>query len=220
MASSVIHLAVAKVLEKELKIANKKDYYLGSIAPDIAKQIGKTKQKSHFLYSEKEDVPNIKMFTNKYPNFMEKSFDLGYYIHLFADKLWFDKFLRKLVQSNSVKLMDGTIIYSDQEELSKLIYSDYTNLNITIIEEYNMDLSLFYEAFQIPDTNITEIPKEKLNILIDKMGIIIENSNQDKNYIFDIYLIKEYIHETKERILQELKNYEQENNVSILGDRN
>lgn len=83
-----------------------------------------------------------------------------------------------------------------------------------------MDLSLFYEEFQIPDTNITEIPKEKLNILIDKMGIIIENSNQDKNYIFDIYLIKEYIQETKERILQELKNYEQENNVSIPVDRN
>lgn len=219
MASAVIHLAVAKALEKELKITNRKDYYLGSIAPDIAKQIGRTKKESHFLYNEKEDVPNIKMFTDKYPNFYQKDFDLGYYIHLFADKLWFDKFLRELVQSNSVKLIDGSIIYSTEEELSKLIYSDYTNLNISVIEEYNMDLSLFYEEFQIPNTEITEVPKEKLNILIDKMGIIIENSNKDKNYIFDIYLIKEYIKETKERILQELKNYEQENNVSILVNK-
>lgn len=208
MASAVIHLAVAKVLEPYLKITNKKDYYLGSIAPDIAKQIGETKQKSHFLYNERKDVPNIKMFTDKYPNFYKNDFDLGYYIHLFTDKLWFDKFLNNLVQSNSVKLMDGTILKTTPKELEKLIYSDYTNLNIKVIEEYNMNLSLFYEEFQKPNTTIDEIPINKLNILIDKMGIIIENSKQEKNYIFDIYLVKQFIEETKERILKEIKDYE------------
>ena len=208
MASAVIHLAVAKVLEPYLKINNRKDYYLGSIAPDIAKQIGRTKKESHFLYNEKEDVPNIKMFTDKYPNFYKNDFDLGYYIHLFTDKLWFDKFISNLTQSNSIKLIDGTIIKTTPEELTDLIYSDYTNLNVKVIEEYDMDLSLFYEDFQLPKTNITEIPIEKLDILIDKMGIIIENSKQDKNYIFDIYLIKEFIEKTKERILEELKAYE------------
>ena len=208
MASAIIHLAVAKVLEPYLNIKNRKDYYLGSIAPDIAKQIGRTKQESHFLYDEKEDVPNIKMFTNKYKEFYKKDFDLGYYIHLFTDKLWFDKFLSTLVQSNSIRLIDGTIVNIPPEELQQLIYSDYTNLNIKVIEEYNMDLSLFYEEFQIPNTEITEIPIEKLNILIDKMGIIIENSKQEKYYLFDIYLIKEFIEEAKTRILQEIKDYE------------
>lgn len=208
MASAVIHLAVAKVLEPYLKINNRKDYYLGSIAPDIAKQIGRTKKESHFLYNEKEDVPNIKMFTDKYPNFYKNDFDLGYYIHLFTDKLWFDKFISNLTQSNSIKLIDGTIIKTTPEELTDLIYSDYTNLNVKVIEEYDMDLSLFYEDFQLPKTDITEIPSEKLDILIDRMGIIIENSKQDKNYIFDIYLIKEFIEKTKERILEELKAYE------------
>ena len=206
MASAVIHLAVAKVLEPYLKINNRKDYYLGSIAPDIAKQIGRTKKESHFLYNEKEDVPNIKMFTDKYPNFYKNDFDLGYYIHLFTDKLWFDKFISNLTQSNSIKLIDGTIIKTTPEELTDLIYSDYTNLNVKVIEEYDMDLSLFYEDFQLPKTDITEIPSEKLDILIDKMGIIIENSKQDKNYIFDIYLIKEFIEKTQERILEELFN--------------
>lgn len=210
MASAIIHLAVAKVLRPYLDIKNEKDYYLGAIAPDIAKQIGRTKQESHFLYNEKEDVPNIKMFTDKYPDFYKKDFDLGYYIHLFTDKIWFDKFLRTLIQSDSLRLIDGTIMRCAGDELTKLIYSDYTNLNIKVIEEYDMDLSLFYEDFQIPDTEITEIPKEKLNILLEKMSIIIENSKEEKNYIFDIYLIKEFIEETKERILQELKDYEQQ----------
>lgn len=207
MASAIIHLAVAKVLEPYFNIKNKKDYYLGSIAPDIAKQIGQTKQQSHFLYEEKKDVPNIKMFINKYPNFYKNDFDLGYYIHLFTDKLWFDKFLNTLVQSNSVRLMDGTIIHVEPNQLEKLIYQDYTNINIKIIEEYNMDLSLFYEEFQIPNTTITEIPKEKLNILIDKMSIIIENSKEEKSYIFDIYLIKDFIDKTKEKILNEIRDY-------------
>ena len=207
MASAIIHLAVAKVLEPYFNIENKKDYYLGSIAPDIAKQIGQTKQQSHFLYEEKKDVPNIKMFINKYSNFYKNDFDLGYYIHLFTDKLWFDKFLNTLVQSNSVRLMDGTIIHVEPNQLEKLIYQDYTNINIKIIEEYNMDLSLFYEEFQIPNTTITEIPKEKLNILIDKMSIIIENSKEEKSYIFDIYLIKDFIDKTKERILNEIRDY-------------
>lgn len=210
MASAIIHLAVAKVLRPYLDIKNEKDYYLGAIAPDIAKQIGRTKQESHFLYNEKEDVPNIKMFTDKYKDFYKKEFDLGYYIHLFTDKIWFDKFLRTLIQSDSLRLIDGTIMRCTGDELTKLIYSDYTNLNIKVIEEYDLDLSLFYEDFQIPDTEITEIPKEKLNILLEKMSIIIENSKEEKNYIFDIYLIKEFIEETKIRILQELKDYEQQ----------
>ena len=200
MASAIIHLAVAKVLRPYLDIKNEKDYYLGAIAPDIAKQIGRTKQESHFLYNEKEDVPNIKMFTDKYKDFYKKEFDLGYYIHLFTDKIWFDKFLRTLIQSDSLRLIDGTIMRCTGDELTKLIYSDYTNLNIKVIEEYDLDLSLFYEDFQIPDTEITEIPKEKLNILLEKMSIIIENSKEEKNYIFDIYLIKEFIEETKKRL--------------------
>lgn len=154
-------------------------------------------------------MPNIKMFTNKYPNFYKNDFDLGYYIHLFTDKLWFDKFLNTLVQSNSIRLIDGTIVNVPPEELPQLIYSDYTNLNVKVIEEYNMDLSLFYEEFEKPETTINEVPIEELNILIDKMGVIIENSTNEKNYIFDIYLIKEFIETTKERILKEIKDYEQ-----------
>ena len=207
MASAVIHLAVAKELEKHLNIKNKKDYYLGSIAPDISKQINEPKEKSHFLYNTKTDIPNIELFTTKYQNIKSNDFNLGYYIHLYTDKIWFDKFLEKLIYSNSIKLLDGTIIRTNEEEITKLIYKDYTNLNIKLIDEYTIDLSLFYEDFQIPETTLNEIPIDKLNILIDQMGIIIENSKQEKNYIFDIYLINEFISNCVNQILNELKNY-------------
>ena len=109
MASAIIHLAVAKVLEKHFTITNRKDYYLGAIAPDISKQIGKTKQESHFLYNTKQNVPNIQMFIDKYPNFKKNSFELGYYIHLITDKIWFDKFSIRNISGKSNGKSEKTV---------------------------------------------------------------------------------------------------------------
>lgn len=206
MASTIIHLAVAKELEKNLKINNKYDYYLGSIAPDLSKQIGESKIESHFLKNTyKESVPNIKLFTSKYPNFKDNSFDLGYYVHLYTDKLWFEEFMDEIAFQNSVKLLDGTILeVTDRNEIQQLIYSDYTNINIKLIDEYNLDLSLFYEEFKTPKTKIEEIQVDKLNFLINKMGILIENSKEEKLYTLDIFNIKEFIEKTVKEIEKEL----------------
>lgn len=205
MASAVIHLAIAKKLEKNFSIKNRKDYYLGAIAPDISKQIGRTKHESHFLYNTEDDIPNINMFKNKYENFKDNDFNLGYYLHLVADKLWFEEFFPKISTGNSLKLLDGTIINTTPEQLQKIIYSDYTNINIRLIDEFQMDLSLFYEEFSIPKTQLTEIPIDKLNILIDKMGIIIENSKNDKNYTFDMFEVNNFIDQVADYVLKDLE---------------
>lgn len=207
MASAIIHLAIAKTLEKHFNITNQKDYYLGAIAPDISKQLNQTKQQSHFIDKENNNIPNIEKFINKYPNFINNSFELGYFTHLYTDKIWFSKYLNKIVSGNYIKLLDGTTIQTIEEEIIKIIYQDYTNLNITLLDEYNMDLSLFYEDFVIPKTTINEIPLDKLNILIDKMGIIIQNSKEQKAYTFDKYTIQEFIETTNKEILKKLKDY-------------
>lgn len=207
MASAVIHLAIAKELEKYLQVNNKKDYYLGSISPDISKQIGEDRDISHFIINTKKDIPNITIFVNRYPNFKLNSFNLGYFIHLYTDKLWFQDFLPNIVNNDSLKLLNGTTIRTTEDEIQSMIYSDYTNINIALIENHNMDLSMFYEEFILPKTTLTEIPTEKLDILIDKMGIIIENSKEKKAYTFDINKVEEFINYAVENILLELKNY-------------
>ncbi len=209
MASAIIHLAVAKELERRIgKIEKERDYLLGSIAPDLAKQIGKTKEDSHFIKnSYRADVPNLKLFELKYPNFKKNAFDLGYYTHLFTDKEWFDGYLDHITYDNSIRLLDGTVIASTKEEIQELIYSDYTNLNIKVIEEYDLDLSLFYEPFEEPTTTIEEIPIDKLDILINKMGIIIENSKQEKTYSLDISEIRNFITDTVDKLVKELEKF-------------
>lgn len=207
MASALIHLAVAKEFERRTnRVSNQYDYYLGSIAPDLAKQIGISREDSHFAKnSYKVDVPNLKLFEFKYPNFRNNAYDLGYYIHLFTDKEWIESYLNQITYENSIRLLDGTVIATNKEEVKELMYSDYTNLNVKIIEAYDLDLSLFYEEFKVPDTTIDEIPADKLDILINKMSIIIQNSREEKTYLLDITQMKKFINETVEKLIKELE---------------
>lgn len=207
MASALIHMAIAKVLEDKLNIDNKKDYYLGSIAPDISKQIGLDRNISHFSQNMKNGIPNIGLFVKRYPTFKYDSFTLGYFTHLYADKLWHEDTYSKVLSGDSIKLLDGTVIKSTPKEILELIYSDYTNLNRDLIDTYELDLSLFYEDFKVPDTMLNEIPVDKLDILINKMGIIIENSKNEKQYIIDKYIVNEFIDRCSKEILKEIEKY-------------
>ena len=55
---------------------------------------------------------------------------MGYLIHLYTDKIWFDDFLTNKICNTTIKMLDGTIISGDEEKAKFLIYNDYTNLNI------------------------------------------------------------------------------------------
>ena len=182
MASAVIHLCVAKKVSEHFHI-NNKELLLGSIAPDLSKQIGDDRRISHFLNTPKKDVPNI------------------------TDKIWFDEFISELVNDNVVRLIDDTIIQTSKEEIGHLIYNDYTNLNIDLIDYYKLDLSLFYEDFILPDSNIDEIPLDKLDILLEKMATIIMNSKTKKEYVFDMNKIINFIEYASDKIINKIYEY-------------
>ena len=207
MASSLVHIAIAKKVLEKVEVKDQKDYFLGAIAPDIAKQIGLNRDISHFIINSEVDVPNTNIFIKRYPYFKYNSFDLGYFTHLYADKIWFGEFLPNRVQNCSIKLLDGTIMKTSPQEITQMIYADYTNLNTIIIEKYDLELSLFYEEFRVPKTNITEIPVDQLDILINKMGILIENAKKEKTYLIDMIDIDRFIEDTANEIIEVLKKY-------------
>lgn len=191
MASSVIHLCVANEVNKRLKRDNR-SILIGSIAPDISKQIGETKTKSHFL-TDNTDIPNLNLFLEKYKTYLNDDFVLGYYIHLYTDYIWFKYFLPDFVKKDFIFKKDGKVEYLSNDKKCEYIYSDYTNLNILLIDIYNFDISIFYEEVPSFKNIITEIPMDKLDIIINKAGVIIENSKVNKPYIFDIKDIKKFI---------------------------
>lgn len=205
MASCIIHLAVANEINKKLN-KNKKQILLGSIAPDIAKLIGETKVKSHFLDASKNDsIPMMEVFTNKYRNYINNDFVLGYYIHLYTDYLWFKYFMTEIEEYGMIIKLNGEKVPLNDENFKKFVYNDYTNLNIQIIDKYNLDLKLFYESIPEVPNIIEEIPNDKLKILVDAMGIIIENSHKHKEYLFDMKNIETFIDTSVKFILSEIE---------------
>lgn len=207
MASAVIHICVAKKVNELLK-RNAKEFLLGSIAPDISKQIGQKRSKSHYIYEENSDLPHLEIFLHKYGKTLrENAFDLGYYCHLFTDLLWFGNFIPKYCNNDytRVNYLNGEEKKLTHELIGKLIYNDYTNLNIKLIEDYDLDLSLFYEECPVIESSIEEIPVDQLQVIVDKMGIIIENSKKRDTIIFDNKDINKFIDETANYFINNLR---------------
>lgn len=207
MASAITHLCVAKKVNEILK-RNEKEFFLGNIAPDISKQIGETKIKSHFLTGEGRDIPQLDFFLSQYKESLkDNAFNLGYYCHLFTDMIWFGMFINNYCnfEQTEITYYNGEVKKLDKDKIIKLLYNDYTNLNIKLIDKYNLDLSLFYEDCPIIKSEIKEIPIDKLQIIIDKMGIIVENSKERKNIIFNPESIYRFIDKTADDFIFNLK---------------
>lgn len=205
MASSVIHICIANEINKVLKRDDRK-LLIGTIAPDISKLIGESKYYSHFLDDIDNNIPNLEKFLNKYKCYLDDDFVLGYYIHLYTDYLWFKYFIKKVIMGNYIKELDGNLVKYTKKSFLYYVYNDYSNLNIQLINKYNFPLKIFYE--EIPDIKniINEIPMDKLNLIVDKVGVLIEDASNGKKYLFDIDDIVNFIDDCKVIILKELEN--------------
>ena len=204
MASAIIHMAVAKRVKEKLNLTlNDKELYLGTIAPDISKEIDRPRDETHFA---KDKKINLEYFESKYKEYLNNPFELGYYIHLCVDYLWLDNVVEKILKDTEIKLLTGEVVKLEEKEFDNMIYNDYTNMNILLLEEYNMDLSLFYEEFLYPVIHIEEVPNNLLNLIVNKMGIISANSKLDKTYILDIKMIKEFIEESSNFCIERINN--------------
>lgn len=208
MASSVIHICVANEINKILK-RNSRELLIGTIAPDISKLLGESKLYSHFLDDIDNNIPNINNFLIKYKNYLDDDFVLGYYIHLYTDYLWFKYFITKIIDGNYLKELDGTNIKYNNDTFTYYVYNDYSNLNKQLLDKYNFPLKIFYEEIPYIPNIIKEIPMDKLYLIVNKTGILIEEATNGKRYLFEIEDIINFIDETKEIILKELnKLYE------------
>jgi hypothetical protein len=202
MASAVIHLCVAKEVNKYLKM-DEKEILLGSIAPDISKQVGETKEISHFLdHTNEDDIPNIDRFLAKYRKDLNKPFEMGYFIHLLTDKYWFRDYIYQYIDRYTRDTNKRKITYT---ALKDIIYNDYTNINVDLIDKYGLGLDLFSNEWDLPESSITEIPMDQLDLLIEKMGQIIASSTEEKTFIFDTKDIEIFIDNTVKYIIKDIQ---------------
>ena len=75
-----------------------------------------------------------------------------------------------------------------------------------MIGRYEIDLSLFYLEPVIPKTKIDEIPIKKLNLIIQKMGTIIKNSEKARTVVLDQKNVHKFIESSADEIIDNLKS--------------
>lgn len=193
MASALIHMAVAKRVNEELKLNNEMHFLFGSVAPDIARMIGSPRELTHFILpGEKTDTPNINIFLSKYKEYLVNPYELGYYVHLLTDVLWFDEFLPNFVKDNYIVDKHGNRLRFPEDEITDILYNDYSNLNHQVLSYYNFDLSLFYEKFEFPENHIKEVSSKHFQDVIDLLGTI-SSKVTDYRYILNIESIIHFI---------------------------
>ncbi len=205
MASSLIHVAVCNELNKKLK-RNSKQILVGTIAPDISKLVGESKQYTHFL-DRNDGIPNLTRFLNKYISYLNDDFVLGYYIHLYTDYLWFKYFIPEVYDEskNLIRKIDGTVVNCHGHMAEIYIYNDYTNINEQLVKKYKIDLDFLYDEKLEFNDIIREAHMDKINLIINKAKEIYEGSKVRREYVFDMENIDNFINLSVKLILADLK---------------
>lgn len=203
MASAVIHIAVANEINKKIK----KDYnklIIGSIAPDLSKHMGKSKLESHFLDDVNIDIPNIDKFLEKYKEYLNDDFVLGYFIHLYTDYLWAKYFIPEIYENDMIKKIDGTVLKCTDRMLCLYIYNDYTNLNESLIKKYDLNIESLNSDIKV-DNIIKEIPMENINIIINATKEIAKKTKIYKDLVINMEQVKNFIELSTKLILSKLE---------------
>ena len=89
MPSWNIHLAVAKEVNKKLKL-DKNSFYFGNTVPDIDYNMKLTRKETHYYNipcpnCPKEILPDINLFLKDYQDKLQNPLIMGIYVHLLTD---------------------------------------------------------------------------------------------------------------------------------------
>lgn len=171
MPGYVIHLAVSKVYEKNNKIKYLESFERGIIAPDLAKDKGK----SH--YGQYSSNPDLDKFIQM--NGISSSYKEGYFLHLVTDYLFYNKFLKKW---------------------DNHIYDDYDKLNGRIAKKYNIVFpEELLKVVKIKEGELELLDEEEVYRFIDVVGKIDIREMVKENKISFQNKIAEIQFETKEK---------------------
>ena len=88
---------------------------------------------------------------------------------------------------------------------SLYIYNDYTNLNTDLLDIYDLDCKIFYMEPPELINIIEEIDMTKIQLLLDQMGIIVENTSKKKEFVFNMHAVQKFISTSSQFILSEIE---------------
>lgn len=184
MASRIMHLIIAKLIEEEFGL-NHNRFGIGNLMPDAHNDKNASKRVSHFVIPGKIDYGNRYLDYDRfvYENDLTDDLNLGYMSHLIADDEWLRKIYVPIMLDENEKII---------REKQNDYYRDYGKLNQKLIKSY--DLKLDYTYVESPFEWIcSDRMKEHVDALI---GDFSKEYSNDLLKIMDYDEILSYIDST------------------------
>lgn len=132
MASRLMHIANAYILEKELKVNDVINFRVGHLLPDAVISCDKKKVNTHFISNINNGSRKMFDFTAFYNRYKHKiltdNLYLGYYFHLIQDSMF-----RMFLYYNMDYLK-----YRGNAAFQTQLYNDYHILNKYLVDKYSI----------------------------------------------------------------------------------
>lgn len=149
MPSIAAHFVCAYLVYNQLQneIENKKDFLKGCILPDII-----SLNNSHYkIKGTYYQIPDVAYYRDNFN--IQKDVNKGYLCHLLLDKYFLEEYIPKTVPDyKKINLFS-----------QNMMYNDYTNMNVLLLNKYNLNLTDIIHAMKISLENIDKT-KYKENI--------------------------------------------------------
>lgn len=190
MASRMIHYTVAKLVADKIKLRNKNEFLVGSLAPDMAcyeadSHSNGIHRRVHF-HEEFDDLglkgANWLTFYHKYlKENNDDEFALGYFIHLICDTIWLTDIQAKYIYSREQGTRRETIMngYEDMRKCNYHIADNYgICYDIQPLETFTVDeANILYQERMLDDLKQDFLPYG------DNFDLEIHNWNAIMDYI-------------------------------------
>jgi hypothetical protein len=203
MGSRLMHLIIGEIVASSLDdIKNKRDFLIGSIAPDAAFSFER-KVMTHYFegdVDERTRQVNYQRYIDTYLSDIKDDYSLGYLTHLIADNVWME-YIYYPYELKQKQDLDPNFL--------QRWYSDFRKMNTKLLCHYNMGyLKDWLEIVALP-REIDDITQDDLQDFIEMMYGDFEIIEQDRNCKLEVYHfddIIEYINLSKSKAIEVIKD--------------
>ncbi|SEC03846.1 zinc dependent phospholipase C family protein [Paenibacillus sp. GP183] len=198
MGSRLMHLIIGEIVASSLDvIKNKRDFLIGSIAPDAAFSFER-KVFTHYFEGDVDKRTrqvNYQRYIDTYLSDINDDYSLGYLTHLISDNAWME-YIYYPYELKQKQDLDPTFL--------QRWYSDFRKMNTKLLCHYNMGyLKNWLEIDALP-REIDDITQDDLQKFIEVMYEDFEIIEQNKYCELEVYNfddIIEYINLSKSKAI-------------------
>lgn len=180
MGSRLMHLIIGEMVASSLDLTDKKDFLIGSIAPDAAFS-PERKNVTHYFEGDVDKRTrqvNYQRFIDTYLTETRDSYSLGYLTHLIADSVWME-FIYYPNDFKEKQDLDPTFL--------PRWHSDFRKLNTKLLSHFKMGYLKDWLTVDAIPREIDDITRDDLQKFIAWMYEDFEMVEQNKTCDLEVY---------------------------------